>query len=114
MATSASVPAKFLAAKDAIHKYTYRSPHDSAFEDTTRGWTKEDKRSFFEWFSAQADAEEEEEIRQQQAQPAITIPQYIKALMNVDFSDPDSFGHFVNLTQIHDWAATPSACCARH
>ena len=78
MATSASsVPTKFLAAKDAIRKYRCKNFHDSPFEHATRGWTEEYQKSFFKWFSAQAKAEEEERIRQQQAQPAMTMPQYI-------------------------------------
>jgi len=101
MATSPSgVPPKFLAAKDAIRKYSYRNLLDSPFEDATRGWTKEDRKSFFEWFSAQAKAEREEKVRQQQAQPAMTIPQYVKALMNVNFSDEDSIGQFILSTQM--------------
>jgi hypothetical protein len=110
MATSASsVPAKFLTAKVAIRKYGYgnRKVHDSPFDDATRGWTKEDKKSFFEWFYAQAKAEREEKIRQQQVQPAMTMPQYIKALMNVDFSNEASVRQFINLTQRLDWRPRP-------
>jgi len=54
------------------------------------------KKSFFHWLYTQAKAEREEEIRQQQAQPAMTMPQYIKALMNADFSDEDDVGWFIN------------------
>jgi hypothetical protein len=108
MASSASsVPAKFLAAKDAICKHIYTSRHDSPFEDTTRGWADEEKRSFFEWFSVQTDIEKEERIRQQHAQPAMTMPQYIKALMNVDFSDEDTVVQFLNLTHINDYRPPP-------
>jgi hypothetical protein len=108
MATPASsVPPKFLVAKDAVDKYNYKNLNDSPFEDALRGWTKEDRRSFFEWFSAQAKAEREEEIRRQQAHPAMTVPQYVKTLMNVDFSDQDSVGKFINLTQIFDWRPHP-------
>ena len=42
-----------------------------------------------------------------QAQPAMTVPQYVKALMNVDLSDQDSLGKFINLTQIFDWRPHP-------
>jgi hypothetical protein len=70
--------------------------------------------SFYKWFCAQADAEREEEIRQQQAQPAMTMPQYINALMNVNFSDGDSVSIFTQLTQMTDMRPRPSTCFARH
>ena len=37
----------------------------------------------------------------------MTMPQYIKALMNVDFNDEDSVDQFINLTQILDWRPGP-------
>jgi len=68
---------------------------------------KADKMSFCYWLYTQAKAEREEQIRQQQAQPAMTMPQYINALMNVNFSDEDSVGEFIVLTQMLDWQPPP-------
>jgi hypothetical protein len=83
MATSvSSVPAKFLAAKDAIRKHRgpgqfvflkpfhsccQRNSTESTFEAVTEGWTKAEKKSFIEWLCIQLKTEREEEIRQQQA-----------------------------------------------
>jgi len=99
MATSvSSVPAKFLAAIDAIREHEALRLKDSPFK-VVQDWTEADQRSFFNWFSMQAEAEDEEEIRQEQAKPAMTVPQYIESLMNVDFSDEVGVGRFINVTQ---------------
>ena len=73
----------------------------------TEGWTKEDKKSFIDWSYTKGKAEEEERIRQERAQPAMTMPQYIHALKNVNFSNENSVGKFMVLTQHHDWRPHP-------
>jgi hypothetical protein len=46
-------------------------------------------------------------IQQERAQPAATMPQYIHALKNVNFSDEDSIGEFLLLTQPTGWQPAP-------
>src|SRR5271170_3178995 len=89
-----------------FHSCCQQNSTDS-FDVTLKGWTKEDRKSFCTWFSIQAEAEREEEIRQQQAQPAMTMPQYINALMNVNFSNEDSVADFIQSTQRLDCRPRP-------
>jgi hypothetical protein len=69
--------------------------------------TTEGKKNFIEWCNTQGKVEQEERIRQKQAQPAITMPQYISALKNVNFSDEYSVGEFLLFTQHLNWRPDP-------
>jgi hypothetical protein len=90
-----------------FHSCCQQNSTEPAFNAATEGWTTEDKKNFIEWSYIQGKAEQEERIRQEQAQPAMTMPQYINALKNVNFSDEYSVGEFLLFTQHLDWRPDP-------
>jgi hypothetical protein len=90
-----------------FHSCCQRNSTESAFNAATEGWTTEDIKSFTEWSYTKGKAEREERIRQELAQPAMTMPQYINALKNVNFSDEYSVGKFLVSTQGLGWRPGP-------